>query len=266
MAAAKQKQDSLQAIIDNKDAEMNSMFEMLNQIEQNLAAISAKYGDVQQLRQKGVEGKVNVKNEISDQINNIESMLQANKAKIAQLNKKLADLGKQNTELQEFVSRLEARIEEQESQILTLTNELAESKIVIEGLHRNVSELTAANSEKDQTIAAQIAEANKAYFVVGDYDELKAAGIVAKQGGFIGIGRRQTLVADMPLDQFVQIDLTKTTTITINMRNAVVLSNHPDASYELVNDEEDHKRVAYLRILNPAQFWQRTKYLVVSTD
>jgi hypothetical protein len=54
-------------------------------------------------------------------------------------------------------------------------------------------------------------------------------------------------------------------TITINKKNAVVISQHPENSYELVRDEENSKVVSYLRILNPTQFWQYTKYLVIST-
>ncbi|KWW30080.1 MAG: hypothetical protein AUK63_1126 [bacterium P3] len=263
--AAQRTQDSLQAVIDAKDNEVNALFEMLNQIEDNLAAISAKYGNVQKLRQRGVEGNINVRGEINDQLANIESMLAANKAKISELNRKLAELGRQNTELQDFVARLEQRMTEQEQQIAGLTAELEQSKVVIRNLNQSVSELTDANAEKEQTIARQIAESNKAYFIVGTYAELKEAGIVSKSGGFIGIGRRQGTVADMPLDRFVQIDRSKVTTVAVNMRNAVVISSHPESSYELVSDENDEKVTAYLRILNPALFWQQTKYLIIST-
>lgn len=265
MLAAQRTQDSLQAIINDKDNEVSALFEMLNEIEDNLAAISSKYGNVQQLRQRGVEGNTHLRGEINDQLANIESLLASNKAKIAELNRKLAELGEKNNELQDFVVRMEQRISEQEKQIADLTAELEQNKVVIRNLNQNVSELTAANSAKDETIAQQIAEANKAYFVVGTYAELKEAGIVQKSGGFIGIGRRQSSVTDMPLDRFVQIDRSKVTTVAINMRNVVVISSHPESSYELVSDENDEKTIAYLRILNPSQFWQQTKYLIIST-
>ena len=265
LLAAQRTQDSLQAIIDDKDNEVNALFEMLNQIEDNLAAISAKYGNVQQLRQRGVEGNVNVRGEINDQLANIEKMLASNKAKIADLNRKLAELGQQNAELQEFVTRMEQRMSEQEQQINDLTAELAQSKIIIRDLNKNVSDLTASNNAKDETIAQQIAEANKAYYIVGTYAELKEAGIVNKSGGFIGIGRRQGTVSNMPMERFVEIDRSKVTTVAVNMRNATVISNHPESSYELVSDENNEKVTAYLRILNPTRFWQQTKYLIIST-
>lgn len=258
-------QDSLQSIIDAKDGEISTLFEMLNQIEDNLAMISSKYGAVQRLQQRGVEGNAAVKNEISAQISKIEGMLAANKKKIAELNQKLADLGHSNEELQQFVAKLEERSAQQEQQIASLMKELEQHKVIIKDLNQNVSDLTESNRAKDNTIAQQVAESNKAYFVVGTYDELKTAGIVQKTGGFIGIGRKQTLVADMPLNEFVEIDRSKVSTVTINQRNAVVISSHPADSYELVADENDPKTITYLRILNPSRFWRQTKYLVVST-
>jgi hypothetical protein len=100
---------------------------------------------------------------------------------------------------------------------------------------------------------------------VGSYSELKEAGIVAKSGGFIGIGRKQGTVADMNTERFTEIDRTKVTTITVNRKKATVISQHPENSYELVADEENSSVTAYLRILNPTQFWKYTDYLVIST-
>ena len=110
-----------------------------------------------------------------------------------------------------------------------------------------------------------MADANRAWFIVGSYSDLKEAGIVSKTGGFIGIGRRQGTLADMPTELFTEIDRTKVTTITINRKKPQVISKHPENSYELVADEENSSVTAYLRILNPTQFWKYTDYLVIST-
>lgn len=263
--ASQRSQDSLQAIIDSKDGEISALFEMLNQIEDNLASISAKYSTVQELRHNNLESNTNVKGEINDQLANIESMLAANKKKISELNAKISTMGKEKAELEAFLSKLEERITNQESQISQLLTELEHSKGVINELNRNVADLTTANQEKDRTIARQIVEANKAYFVVGAYADLKTAGIVSKTGGFIGIGKTQSTAVNMPLDHFTEIDRTKVTTITVNLKKALVVSKHPEGSYELVPDENDESITAYLRILNPSLFWQHTRYLVIST-
>lgn len=257
--------DSLQAIVDNKDSEIDGLFAMLNEIEDNLSMINSKYSNVQEMRRNNTEGSYDHKKEITDQMSSIESMMAANKSKIAQLNNRINAINGEKADLQAYITRLEERSAAQEAQIADLLTELENNKIVIRGLNQNVSDLTASNQEKDAYIAHQTANANRAYYVVGTYDELKEAGIVAKTGGFIGIGRKQGTVADMNTSYFTEIDRTKVTTITINKKKAVVISQHPDNSYELVADESNSSVTAYLRILNPTQFWKYTDYLVVST-
>ena len=263
--AAILKNDSLTMIINNKDAELDSLFATLNQIEENLAAVNARYTAVQELRRANIEGQPNVKNQINEQIKNIESLMAANKQKVANLQAKLSSEGKESTRLQELVNRQEERIAAQESQIAQLLTELENNKVLIKKLNQDVTDLTASNQEKDQYIQRQTNEANRAYYVVGSYTDLNEAGIVSKSGGFIGIGRHQGTNNEMPLDRFTQIDRTKVTTIPVNMKRAVVVSTHPENSYELVMDENDAKLVSYLRILNPAKFWEQTRFLVIST-
>lgn len=263
--AAIKKTDSLALIINNKDAELDSLFATLNQIEENLAAVNSRYNAVQELRRANIEGQPNVKNQINEQIKSIENLMAANKQKLANLQAKISSEGKESTRLQELVNRQEERIAAQESQIAELLTELENNKVLIKKLNQDVSDLTASNEEKDQFIQRQTNEANRAYYVVGSYADLSEAGIVYKSGGFIGIGRHQGTRSEMPLDHFTQIDRTKVTTIPVNMKNAVVISNHPDNSYEMVMDENDSRKVSYLRILNPAKFWEQTRFLVIST-
>ncbi len=263
--AAIKANDSLQQIIDTKDAELDSMFATLNEIEENLAAVNSRYNTVQELRRANIEGQPNVKNQINEQIKNIESLMASNKQKLASLQSKLKTEGGESSRLQELVSRQEERIAAQESQIAQLLTELESNKVLIKKLNEDVSQLTASNEEKDQYIQRQTSEANRAYYVVGTYADLSEAGIVSKSGGFIGIGRQQGTNAELPMDRFTQIDRTKVTTIPINMKKAKVVSKHAVNSYELVMDENDPKLVSYLRILNPAKFWEQTRFLVIST-
>lgn len=257
--------DSLSMILNNKDAEIDSLFATLNEIEENLAAVNSRYNAVQELRRANIEGQPNVKNQINEQIKSIESLMASSKQKLANLQSKVSASGKEGAHLQELITKQEERIAAQESQIAELLTELENNKVIIKKLNEDVSTLTASNQEKDQYIQHQTNEANRAYYVVGTYADLSVAGIVNKAGGFIGIGRHQGTSSDMNLDRFTQIDRTKVTTIPINMRKAVVVSKHPDSSYELVMDENDPKMVSYLRILNPAKFWELTRYLVIST-
>ncbi|MBQ9639333.1 MAG: hypothetical protein IJV22_07240 [Bacteroidales bacterium] len=263
--AAQQRMDSLQNIIDTKDGEIEALFDVLNQIEDNLSVISAKYSNVKEMKRGNMESNYNVKGEIKEQMTTIESMMAENKKKIGELNARLASMGKENSKLQDFVNSLQERMAQQEAQISDLTSELEQKQVVIRNLNENVTTLTQSNREKDEFIAMQAAEANKAYFVVGSYKELKELGIVSKSGGFIGIGKKQNTTGDMDTEKFTMIDRSRVTTISINQRKAVVISKHPSDSYELVPDDDDPSVVAFLKILNPAAFWKYTDYLVVST-
>ena len=255
--------DSLQSIVDSKNDEMNQFFETLNEIEDNLAKVTSKFGSVEELRRGKTEIKNDVKMKINDQINDINSMLAANKQRLNALNKKLADSKVENTTLKEYVEKLQNRISEQENEIQTLVTELEQKNIIIETLNTNVAELTKSNTEKEQIIAKQIADANRVYFIIGTYKELKDAGVVNKTGGFIGLGKKQQVTNNMNTDLFTQIDKTTTTVIDIEREKVKVLSKHPEGSYELVMNDDDV--CMSLKINNPTEFWKYTDYLVITT-
>lgn len=255
--------DSLQSIVDSKNDEMNQFFETLNEIEDNLAKVTSKFGSVEELRRGKTEIKNDVKMKINDQINDINSMLVANKQRLNALNKKLADSKVENTTLKEYVEKLQNRISEQENEIQTLVTELEQKNIIIETLNTNVVELTKSNTEKEQIIAKQIADANRAYFIIGTYKELKEAGVVNKTGGFIGLGKKQQVTNNMNTDLFTQIDKTTTNVIDIEREKVKVLSKHPEGSYELVMNDDDV--CMSLKINNPTEFWKYTDYLVITT-
>ncbi len=264
-AMAQRSVDSMQQIVDAKEGEINALFDVLNEIEDNLSLIAAKYSSVKEMKKGNVESNYNVKGEITTQVTTIEKMLAENKRKIADLNARIATMGKEKKQLQEFVTRLETRIADQEQQIVALNEDLAKHKILVASLSQTVDTLTSQNLAKDEALARQQEEANKVYFIVGTYKELRELGVVNKSGGFIGIGKKQQAVGDMPTDHFTCIDCTKVTTIAVDEKNAVVISKHPSDSYEMVMDENDKNKVAFLKILNPASFWKTTKYLVIST-
>jgi len=255
--------DSLQSIVDSKNDEMSQFFETLNEIEDNLAKVTSKFGSVEELRRGKTEIRNDVKMKITDQITDINNMLTANKQKLNALNKKLSESNTENSKLKEYIEKLQTRIDEQENEIQTLVTELEQKNIIIENLNTNVAELTKSNTEKEQIIAQQIAEANKVYYIIGSYDELKEAGIVTKTGGFIGIGKKQQVTNDMNTQLFTQADKTTTNIININKEKVKVLSRHPEESYELVMN--DKKVCSAIKIINPNDFWKYTDYLVITT-
>lgn len=267
---ANQRADSLQTVVDQKDEEIASLFEVLSDIETNLTEISSRYSKVNTLRQQNPERNQKVKGEITDELAVIDNMMAQNKQKIAQLNSKIKSLGAENEKLQNFIETLNARMTEQENQINSLMNELTISKATISKLSANVSDLTRSNKEKDEEIARQNDEmayladnSHRAYYVVGTYNDLKEKGIVSKEGGLLFKSQKAT--NSVNLSKFNLIDRNKVTTIEVNLRKAKLISDHPKGSYEFVMDETDKKVVKQLVIKDVASFWSKTDFLIIST-
>ena len=158
MAACNQKEiesqkatiDSLQGVVDAKETEIDDLFQMLNDIESNLSMINSKYSTVQEMRRNNTEGSYSHKKEIADQMSSIESIMAANKKKIADLNSRIGAMGKKSSDLEAYIARLEERSAAQEAQINQLMTELENNKVVIKGLNDNIAP-TAPGSSSART-------------------------------------------------------------------------------------------------------------------
>ena len=103
---------------------------------------------------------------------------------------------------------------------------------------------------------------HKAYYASGSYKELKEKGVLAKEGGFLGLGQNTTLSSNVDNEDFTQIDITKTDTIPVHSKKVELITEHPKGSYKLV---ENNGEISYLAIENPSEFWRLSKYMVIET-
>ncbi len=152
-------------------------------------------------------------------------------------------------------------MKQSEVDISDLKTALAEKNFKIEQLNSTVSDMKVAITQKDQTISAQTAEKNKAFIAEGTFKDLKAKGLVSKEGGFLGLGKNKSLQENFSDSVFSQIDITVTKTIPINSKSAKLITEHPAGSYEMIHEDKD--KIAYIEITDPDQFWKISKYAVV---
>ncbi|MFA7081561.1 MAG: hypothetical protein WC135_03005 [Bacteroidales bacterium] len=258
-------QDSIEAVISIKDAEMESLFQELNAIEQSLSDVSAKYGNVNKLKNTSGE-KVNkdTRARITDEIQNINELLANNKQKLSKLNNQMATNGNKSKELATFVEKLQLRVNEQEAQIQALTAELQQKKIVIENLNKNIEDLSKQNQVKDQQILQVESEKNTAYYIIGTKKELQTENIVNTSGGFLGIGKKTKVSGDSELSKYTKVDIRQFEQIPLNGKNKVkILTSHPSTSYTL---EGDAKYPKSIKIKDANAFWGKSKFLVVMYD
>jgi predicted nucleic acid-binding Zn-ribbon protein len=201
------------------------------------------------------------KRQVLEDIKTINTLLEQNKKKIASLNAQLKKSGGTIKVLQTKISELEATMKQNENEISELKTSLVNKKFEVEQLNTQVTVMQDTIAKKDEKISNQTYEMNKVFYICGTYKELKAKGLLTKEGGFIGLGKTESLTGNFSDNLFEQIDLTQVKLIPVNAKNAKLISDHPAGSYEFIRDKD--KKIEAIVIKDPSLFWKASKYAVV---
>ena len=253
--ASVQQTDSLNDVIAQKDSEINEMMGTLNDIEEGFRLINEAENRVALLKNgEGTSKKQNLK----ENIQFIAERMKQNRALIAKLQKQLDSSTLKGGQLKKTIENLTAQLEEKDKQLLALREELDKKDIhiseldeTIGNLNTNVSNLSADNQQKAETINAQDKQLNTAWYVFGTKKELKGQHIL--EGGKVMNG-------NFNKNYFTKVDIRNTTEIKLYSKSAKLLTAHPASSYSLTHDAS---KQYVLRITNPQIFWSTSKYLVV---
>jgi len=243
-----------------KEVSINEFVSTLNSIEENLEIIKEKEKIVAVDSEAPTKSQ---KQKIAKDITAINNLLEQNKAKIAELDKKLRGSWYQNSKLRKLTERLKADVAQKEADIAALKEQIANLNIKVDGLNADVTklntsvnELVAENADQANTIIERTASMNTAYYVVGSTSELKAKNVISKKGGIIGIGSTPVLSENANTKEFKKIDITETTLIPVNGKKITLVTTHPTNSYKF----EAGKGIT---ITNADAFWKSSKFLVV---
>lgn len=253
--ASVQQTDSLNDVIAQKDSEINEMMGTLNDIEEGFRLINEAENRVALLKNgEGTSKKQNLK----ENIQFIAERMKQNRELIAKLQKLLESSTLKGGQLKKTIDNLTAQLEEKDKQLLALREELDKKDIhiseldeTIGNLNTNVSNLSADNQQKAETINAQDKQLNTAWYVFGTKKELKGQHIL--EGGKVMNG-------NFNKNYFTKVDIRNTTEIKLYSKSAKLLTAHPASSYSLTHDAS---KQYVLRITNPQIFWSTSKYLVV---
>ena len=256
--------DSLQLQAQTIEASYNETIGILNEVEAGFAQIREAEGKMM-LDVKRIEGNnISRKEQIAFQMSQIKDILSQNKARIEQLQRQSAQRGKENSSLNQTISRMQAELEEKTAFIASLQAELEKKNIRIDELTASVGQLNteldqlSEESEKQrQMLENQDADMNTVWYVVGTSAELKENQILTSNGLF-----RARTVLDSNFDKtaFTKADLRKVNVVTTGSKRVKVLTSHPKESYNLLTDND---KFVSIEIVNPAKFWSVSKYLVV---
>ena len=257
--------DSLQAALNERNAELDEMMGTFNEISEGFRQINAAENRVDLQRGALSEGSLSAKEQIASDIEFIRKQMEENKQQIAKLQQQLKSSRTNSAQLKKAVESLTQELVEKAKRIEELQAELASKNIRIQELDAAVTTLTteketlvAENEAKAQTVAAQDKALNAAWFVFGTKKELKDQRILTNAGVF----RKGDVMQDeaMNKDYFTQIDIRTTKEIKLYSKSADLLTTHPAGTYVL---EEDGKGQLTLKITNPEKFWSVSKYLVI---
>ena len=260
IALMEDQKSSFTELLTQRDSTINDWVLTFDQIEKNLQAIKEKEKIIT-LNANDREFSKDRKQQITEDIQYINTLLDQNKKKIISLNAQLQQSGSKIKGLETKITELEAAMKQSEADIADLKTALTEKNFKIEQLNTQVGEQQAAIVQKDQTISTQTAEMNKAFVTSGTFKTLKAKGLVSKEGGFLGLGKNKSLKNTFSDSLFSQIDITVTKTIPVNSKSAKLITEHPAGSYEMIHEGKD--KIAYIEIKDPNQFWKISKYAVV---
>lgn len=249
--------DSLMQVLNQKDDELNDLMASINEVQEGFRRINE------------AEGRITVANSnpesassrelIRENVAYIQQAMQQNRELIAQLQQKVKSTTFNAASLQKTIAGLQTQMEEQNRRIQELEASLAEKNVVIaqqgeqiDNLNSNVTSLTQENKQKEQTVAAQDKELNKAWFVFGTKSELKEQKIL-KSGDVLK-------TSDFNKNYFTEVDIRTMREIKLYSKRAELLTSHPANTYRL---EKDNKGEYVLEITNPTRFWSVSKYLVI---
>ena len=260
--ASKSENESLQAELAERDAQLNSLMEAFNEVQEGFRLINEAENRVD-LQAGAVEG-VSVADKIREDIRFITEKLQANRERIADLEAELKNSHYASSQMKKAVANLNKELLAKTQQIETLHLELASKNIriaelddAVARLSKDISDLKADNEVKAALVQAQDKALNAAWFVFGTNSELKEQKIVTKKF----LQKKKVLEnEDFNKNYFTQIDIRKDKEIKLYSKDAKLLTSHPDGSYEFIKDK---KGTLTLKILNPNSFWSISRYLVI---
>lgn len=250
--------DSLTIELMQRDAELNELMGIFNDVQEGFRQIRNAENRVNFTRGTIAENVISAKQQISADIEFITSTMTDSKEQISKLQQLLNKSKANVAELRKATDALTRELVLKTKQIEELQAELASKNIRIQELDAAVSSLTADkeflaadNESKSRMVAEQDKAINAAWFVFGTKSELKQQNILQK-GDVLKS-------SNFNKDYFTQIDIRTQKEIKLYSKSAVLLTNHPEGSYKLEKGEDQ----LVLVITDSKEFWSISRYLVI---
>lgn len=259
--------DSLLQANNMTEQELADYVSLVNDVSASMDAIMAAEDQISDATKEG--SSVEQRNVLKDKVNQMASILQEQKDRVAELEAKLNASGTKNAKLQSIITMMKSQIAAKDNMIAELRKELDNKNADITALTGKVENLTTENTSLNTTIKGQKEEIqgqkevitsqtnkmNEAFVKIATKKELKDAGLL--EGGFLQ--KKKVNINGVDKKLFQQVDIRTYKTITINSKNPKIKSQMPEDSYTLVSNGT----TTTLTIIDAERFWSITNFLII---
>ncbi len=249
--------DSLMQVIDQKDDEVNSLIDCINEIQEGFQRINEAEGRVT-IASDNTESN-SARETIRENMQFVQETMQKNRELIEQLQQKLRTSSSNVSALEKTLENFRQQLAEKDASIQELRAAIMDKDSLIlrqteqiDNLNNDVANLAEDNARKSETMASQDKELNKGWFVFGTKAELKEQRILTSGDVLTS--------SDFNKNYFTEVDIRTLKEINLYSKKAELLTSHPEGSYTL---KKNQKGEYVLNVTNAKKFWSVSKFLVI---
>lgn len=206
---------------------------------------------------------VSQRNRLIEKLQFVQESIQEKQKQLDELQQKYSGVLSANKELKRTIDRLQGEAAQNMSTIQKYEQQMAQQGAKIEQLSEvitatkdTLAETIADNVQKQEVLNQQDQMLNAGAFIVAEKSRLKDLGLI--QGGLFNKKRLTTKGFDET--GFTKIDIREFSELSLNSKDAKILSSHPENSYELVKGADKNLK---LIIKDANAFWSNSRFLVV---
>lgn len=247
----------LEARLDTEREAVQTMLLEMEEVQKSMRQLTAQEGLLVDLTTSNEELSKSPKERVLEDIALIDKLFRDNQEKIGALEAKVKRGEGRIYEFERVVANLKLDLTEKERSISAMKERLVEMEESYASLLDDYNEQYLISSLQDEAL-------HKVYFAYGTSKELESQMVMEKKGGVLGIGKVKKLKDDFNKEYFTEVDMRELAEIELDVKEAELLTQHPEESYELVMEGED--MVASLVITDPTRFWSTSKYMALVVE
>jgi len=271
--------DSLVAIKNDLLNEVMASTQFMNDINSQMAKLRSK-STTKLATSAGTESEVaKVKDQraaVVTSIRDLVTRLDASEARLVSLRARAASLAKHDSTLiaqvamyEKTISELRQSVDQQKAEYQSIIDkanaQIATLSLKVDTVTNDNVRLSGERAALTDTVGQLTSEKNTAYYVIGSKDDLVRSGILVEEGRkrFLVLGGRPVAPArELDPSKFTKIDRLRDRDIPFPDGQFQIFSRHNPAFAAPVS-AKDGKLAGGLKIEQPEQFWQPSRFLII---